>query len=98
MTLWNILIAEVAGRIMPLLPNNIHVLIPGIFIFLIVLKARIQNQDVSRIGFSGGFTLDFRWLPDADPGPWVPCVVAAMAKFTQTTEILCRKRDGMATL
>ena len=24
--------------------------------------------------------------PDADPGPWDPCVVAAMDKFTQTTE------------
>ena len=35
---------------------------------------------------------------DADPGPWDLCVVAAMDKFTQATEILWRKRDGMATL
>ena len=35
---------------------------------------------------------------DADPSPWDLCVVAAMDKFTQTTEILWRKRDGMATL
>ena len=35
---------------------------------------------------------------DVDPGPQDPCVVAAMDKFTQTTEILWRKRDGMATL
>ena len=33
-----------------------------------------------------------------DPGPQDPCVVAAMDKFTQTTEILWRKRDSMATL
>ena len=35
--------------------------------------------------------------PDADPGPRDLCVVAAMDKFTQITEILWRKRDGMAT-
>ena len=35
---------------------------------------------------------------DVDPGPWDPCVVAAMDKFTRTTETLWRKRDGMATL
>ena len=35
---------------------------------------------------------------DADPGPWDPCVVAAMDKFTRTTGILWRKREGMATL
>ena len=35
---------------------------------------------------------------DEDPGRQGPCVVAAMDKFTQTTEILWRKKDGMATL
>ena len=35
---------------------------------------------------------------DANPGQQGPCVVAAMDKFTWTTEILWRKRDGMATL
>ena len=35
---------------------------------------------------------------DADPGPQGPCVVAVMNKFTRTTEILWRKRDGMATI
>ena len=34
---------------------------------------------------------------DADPGPWDPCVVAAMDKFTDY-QVLWRKRDGMATL
>ena len=37
-------------------------------------------------------------LTDADPGPRDPCVVAAVDKFTWTTEILWRKRDGVATL
>ena len=37
-------------------------------------------------------------MSDADPGPRDLCVVAAMDKFTQITEILWRKRDGMATL
>ena len=31
------------------------------------------------------------------PGPWDPCAVAAIDKFTRTTKILWRKRDGMAT-
>ena len=35
---------------------------------------------------------------DVDSGPWGPCVVAAMNKFTRTAEVLWRKRDGMATL
>ena len=35
---------------------------------------------------------------DVDPGPWGPCVVDATNKFTQTTEVLWRKRDSMATL
>ena len=35
---------------------------------------------------------------DADSGQWGPCVVAAMNKFTQTTEVLWEKRDSMATL
>ena len=35
---------------------------------------------------------------DADPSPWDLCVVAAVEKFTWTTEILWRKRDSMATL
>ena len=35
---------------------------------------------------------------DADPDPQDLCVVAAMDKFTWTTEILWRKREGMATL
>ena len=35
---------------------------------------------------------------DADPGPQDPCVVATVDKFTGTTEILWRKRDGMAIL
>ena len=33
-----------------------------------------------------------------DPSPQGPCVVTAVNKFTQTTEVLWRKRDGMATL
>ena len=33
-----------------------------------------------------------------DSSQWGPCVVAAMNKFTWTTEVLWRKRDGMATL
>ena len=38
-------------------------------------------------------------VSDVDPSPRGPCVVAAMDKFTQTTEILWRKRDdGKATL
>ena len=35
---------------------------------------------------------------DAGPGQWDPCLVATMDTFTQTTEILWRKRDSMATL
>ena len=35
---------------------------------------------------------------DVDPGPWVSCGVAEIDKFTQTTEILWRERDGMTTL
>ena len=35
---------------------------------------------------------------DVDPGRKGPCVVAVMDKFTQTTEILWRKRDVMAAL
>ena len=35
---------------------------------------------------------------DVDSGPWGLCVVDAMNKFTQTVELLCRKRDGTATL
>ena len=34
---------------------------------------------------------------DADPGQWDPCAVAAIDRFTWTTEILWRKRDSMAT-
>ena len=37
-------------------------------------------------------------LADADSGPQGPCVVDAMNKFTWTTEVLWRKRDGTATL
>ena len=37
-------------------------------------------------------------MPDVDPRPQDPCVVAAVDKFTRTTEILWRKKDGMATL
>ena len=37
-------------------------------------------------------------IGDVDPGPWDPCVVVAMDKFTRTTEILWRKRDSKATL
>ena len=37
-------------------------------------------------------------LPDVDSGPRGPCVVAVMDKFTWTTEVLWRKRDGMAAL
>ena len=36
--------------------------------------------------------------PDADPRPWGPCVVDEMNKFTQTAEVLWRKRGVMATL
>ena len=43
------------------------------------------------------FFVNGSWL-DADPGLRDPCVVAAMDKFTRTTEILWRKRDGMAAL
>ena len=35
---------------------------------------------------------------DVDPGLQDPCVVAAVDKFTRTTEVLWRKRDGMAVL
>ena len=35
---------------------------------------------------------------DAYPGQQGLCVVATMDKFTRTTEILWRKRDGMTTL
>ena len=38
------------------------------------------------------------YLFDVDPGPRDPCVVAAMDKFTWTTEILWRKREGIVTL
>ena len=37
-------------------------------------------------------------LLHADPGLRGPCVVAEMDKFTGTTEVLWRKRDGMAAL
>ena len=37
-------------------------------------------------------------VDDVDPGLWDLCVVAAMDKFTRTTEILWRKRDSMASL
>ena len=37
-------------------------------------------------------------LLDVDPSPQDPRVMAAMDKFTRTTEILWRERDGMATL
>ena len=40
-----------------------------------------------------------QWNCDVDPGWRDPCVVVATDKFTQTREILWRKRDdGMATL
>ena len=42
--------------------------------------------------------LFLNYLHDSDPGPWDLCVVAAKDKFTWTTEVLWRKRDGMATL
>ena len=35
---------------------------------------------------------------DGNSGQWGPCVVAAMNKLTQTTEVLWRKRDGIAAL
>ena len=35
---------------------------------------------------------------DVDPIPWDPGAVVAMDKFTWTTEILWRKRGGMAAL
>ena len=37
-------------------------------------------------------------MGDVGLSPQDPCVVDAMDKFTQTTEILWRKRDSMATL
>ena len=37
-------------------------------------------------------------LGNADSGPRGLCVVAAMKKFTQTTEVLWRKRDSMAAV
>ena len=37
-------------------------------------------------------------ISDADPGPQGRCVVAAINKFTGTTEVLWRKRDGMAAV
>lgn len=44
------------------------------------------------------FTLFQTRSGDADPGRQDPCVVATMNKFTWTTEILWKKRDGMPTL
>ena len=41
---------------------------------------------------------EYIYVYDVVPGPRDPCVVAAVDKFTWTTEILWRKRDGMATL
>ena len=38
------------------------------------------------------------YIYDADHGQRDLCAVAAIDKFTQTTEILWRKRDCMATL
>lgn len=35
---------------------------------------------------------------DADPGPKYSCIVVAMNKYTWTTEVLWRNRDGMAAL
>ena len=35
---------------------------------------------------------------DVDSGPQGPCVVAVINKFTQTTDVLWRKRDGTSTL
>ena len=35
---------------------------------------------------------------DVDSGLLGPCVVVATNKFTQTTEVLLRKRDSMAAL
>ena len=40
----------------------------------------------------------FMGMIDADPGQQDLCVVATTDKFTRTTEILWRKRDGMTTL
>ena len=40
----------------------------------------------------------FNSVIDEDPGLRDPCVVAAVDRFTQTTEILWRKKDSMATL
>ena len=42
--------------------------------------------------------LFYEILPDVEPGPWGLCVVAAINKFTWTTEVLWRKRESMATL
>ena len=38
------------------------------------------------------------WVSDMDSDQRGPCVVDAMNKFTQTAEVLRRKRDGTATL
>ena len=37
-------------------------------------------------------------VPDGDPGLWDPCAVAAIDKYTWITEMLWRKRGGMAIL
>ena len=65
----------------------------------------ILPQVESRATSRGSDLLHWTVLPflpvgrdDADSGPRGPCVVAAVNKFTQTTEVLWRKRDGMAAL
>ena len=42
--------------------------------------------------------INYETQADADPSPWGLCAVAAMNKFTWTTEVLWRKRESMATL
>ena len=62
----------------------------------LIKNHHITHSDRKRMQWSK-MEISERYI-DADPGQRDPCVVAAMDKFTWTTEILWRKRDGMATL
>ena len=71
-------------------------LIAILWVSHLIQSANLVRTDFLRLRISSSLE---PWYPYVvDPGPQDLCVVAAMDKFTRTTEILWRKRDGMATL
>ena len=65
---------------------------------LFIKKLRIYSYMFKHQSPSKYSLFDVIHLSDVDPGRQGSCVVAVINKFTQTTEVLWRKRDGMATL